>query len=98
LTKTGFNRKFPPKRFCQIDPRKLIVVGGFPLDQPATDTTEVLDLDSMAWTFGPTLPVPLAGSQIVEHYKGGVVLIGGMDFDYLGPILRSSISAESFFG
>jgi len=41
------------------------------------DTTEILDLSTQVWRLGPVLPMAIACAQIVEHYQGGVVLIGG---------------------
>ncbi len=56
----------------------IIVVGGLTsLQRSLLNSTEILNLNTQTWQFGPILPRGLYKTQMVEHYKGGVVLIGG---------------------
>jgi len=43
---------------------------------------EILDLTTKTWKFGPSMPVGLCQFQMVEHYAGGVVSIGGRSLDF----------------
>jgi hypothetical protein len=42
-----------------------------------------LDSNSNNWRKGPDLPVVISGSPIVEHPRGGVLIIGGLSIYYL---------------
>ena len=58
----------------------VIIVGGFNTTfNGAFYSTLILDMETLEWRYGPELPIKLYGAQMVEHYKGGVVLIGGID-------------------
>ncbi len=44
---------------------------------------EILDSETNNWRKGPDLPAALSGSPIVEHPRGGVLIIGGHSIYYL---------------
>jgi len=54
----------------------IIAAGGASLTYNALSSTEILDVNKQIWSFGPILPLALYGAPMVEHYRGGVVLIG----------------------
>ena len=65
-------------RDSKSGPYNIIVAGGLTILQRALlNSTEILNLTTQTWQFGPNLPLGLYKTQMVEHYKGGVVLIGG---------------------
>jgi hypothetical protein len=56
----------------------VIVVGGLNATYNGAFTqTLILDLKTLIWRTGPQFPYGVYGSQLVEHYDGGVVVIGG---------------------
>ena len=55
----------------------IIVAGGASLSYNALNSTEIFDVTKQIWRLGPILPLALYGAPMVEHYKGGVILIGG---------------------
>ena len=58
----------------------IIAVGGFiAFNGFALNSTEIFDVSTQIWRSGPILPVAIFSAQLVEHYQGGVVLIGGKD-------------------
>ena len=56
----------------------VIVVGG--LDTTMNGyyaQTLILDMKTLVWRDGPKFPYGIFGAPLVEHYMGGVVLVGG---------------------
>ena len=64
----------------------VIVAGGF--NEEYMDSVEVLDMESMSWTTGPSLTVGTYFASMVEIPSGGVLLVGGssLTFNYLNTI------------
>ncbi len=58
---------------------KIVVAGGVDSDLSPIQSTEILDLTSLVWSAGPDLPLRLYSSVMVEHFDGGVVVVGGAD-------------------
>ena len=65
----------PNFRAGKLYSKSLLVVGGW-LNKPLS-SVEILDPGSSEWRKGPELPFPVYASAMVEHPRGGVVLIGG---------------------
>ena len=55
----------------------IIAAGGLSPSFKTLNSTEILDVSTHTWRLGPVLPLAIFSTQMVEHYKGGVVLIGG---------------------
>jgi hypothetical protein len=58
---------------------KIVMAGGLDQDMSPIKSTEILDLFALIWKPGPDLPVGLFSGVMVEHYDGGVVIVGGGD-------------------
>ena len=56
--------------------RSIVIAGGIYNGEFST-TTDILDLQTLQWKRGPPLPITLARAQMLEHYNGGVIVIGG---------------------
>ena len=46
--------------------------------RPNWTTTEYLDAGNQVWKSGPMLPLDISGGFMLEHPRGGVLLIGGL--------------------
>ena len=57
--------------------QSIIVAGGADSIGKPLSSVEILDDGADEWRTGPELPIPIAGSTMVKHPDGGVVLIGG---------------------
>lgn len=59
------------------------IAGGFDattaLPRYYLQTTEYLDIETGGWNWGPPLPFGITMGSMVEHPKGGALLIGGSD-------------------
>ena len=59
---------------------KIVIAGGIgSVLYNWLNVVEILDLNTLKWTTGPSLPLGLRFLQLTEHYNGGVVAIGGED-------------------
>ena len=45
-------------------------------------SVEILGSKTNIWRKGPDLPVVISGSPIVEHPRGGVLIIGGLGYPF----------------
>ena len=43
---------------------------------PSLYTTEILDLDTLTWTYGPNMPAPIRIGRTVP-YKNSFIVVGG---------------------
>jgi len=58
----------------------IAVVGGVDaINSYMTDYVDLLDLRTMVWSEGPNFPMKIGRIQVVEHYKGGIITVGGLD-------------------
>jgi len=60
------------------------VVGG--TNGTSMRSVEIFDMSDMVWKSGPSLPVGLSFSSLVEDRAGGVVLVGGFSGQYTTSI------------
>ena len=70
------------KKNSQSHQMNVIIAGGYYHDTyKLTNSVEIFNVETNQWSFGPALPFPMAGSQMVEDGNGGVVVVGGFQDD-----------------